>query len=36
MNNRNYVKKHMNGICKPKTEVDRTKYTRKEKHKEKY
>ncbi len=30
----NLVAKHMNKVHKPKVERDRTKYTRKQKHKE--
>lgn len=28
---RNYVKKHMDNICKPKKQVDKCKYKRKDK-----
>lgn len=30
---RNYVKKHMDIICKPKVQKDKSKYSRKDKHK---
>lgn len=30
---RNIVKKHMETFCKPKVEKDKSKYSRKEKHK---